>query len=181
MSNLPLAAGPPGPPGPAAYDVPRAAWALAWSCLAAQSLVAMDRGVQSIDEGVVVSMALGALIVAWFSVGVLTGRTVRLVVVCFLFVVAVIVNAVSLWQAGWDGLTGWPVVALGTSLVDLACLAWFGTTDYFRQQRGLRRHRAADVRRPSLLPLLAIAFAVGLSGGLITPHPDNPLSVIVHL
>lgn len=149
--------------------VPVAVWVLAWSCLAGQLLLLGERGVQSSDA-VLLSIPVGALLVAWVSFGVLTGRTVRLVLVWVLFVATAVGDGVVLLDAGATGVTGWPLVQLAASMVQLGALASFTRTDYFAWQRSRPR-----VPGPPVGSLIAVAVAVGVLGGL-TPSPAPALA-----
>lgn len=143
-------------------QLPSAAWALAWSCLAGQVVLLLEVGAR--DPGAadtVLSMLLSALVVCWVSAGVLAARTGRLVVVWLLFAVMLVGDVAVLLDVGTDGVLAWPAAHLALSVVQIAALAWFTSTPYFRWQR--TRPRVAG---PSLRPLLGIAAAVGLLGGL---------------
>lgn len=155
--------------------VPAAAWGLAWSCLVGQLLLLGERGAQSSDA-VPLSMLLGAVLVAWVSHGVLTGRTGRLVLVWVLFVVTAIGDGVALLDGGLSGVTGWPFVRLTASLVQIVALVWFTRTEYFAWQRSRPR-----VPGPPLGSLIAVAVVVGILGGVTGSAADAPTQISVNL
>lgn len=155
--------------------VPAAAWGLAWACLVGQLLLLGERGAQSSDA-VPLSMLLGAILVAWVSHGVLTGRTVRLVLVSVLFAVTAIFDLVALMDAGIAGVSGWPFVGLAASLVQLAALVAFTRTEYFAWQRSRPR-----VPGPPLGSLIAVAVVVGILGGVTGSASDAPTQISVNL
>lgn len=155
--------------------VPAAAWALAWSCLAGQLLLLGQRGVQSSDA-VLLSIPISALLVTWVSFGVLTGRTVRLVLVWVLFVATALGDGAELLDAGAAGVTGWPFVQFAASLLQLVALAWFTGTDYFAWQRSRPR-----VPGPPLASLIAVAVAVGMLGGVTGSPEDAPMQININL
>jgi hypothetical protein len=148
--------------------LPLAAWCLAWSCLAGQVLMFVNRGgsVRDDDWTVVVSMLAGALVVAWFSDGVLRARMGRLVVVGVIFLLVLLGNGLAVVDAG-SSVSGWSVVHLAASAADVAVFAWFVSTPYFAWRREHPREAG-----PSLRPLIAIAVAVGILGGAMPSGED---------
>lgn len=163
----------PGPPAPG--RLPTAAWALAWSSVLAQVVAFADHGIKS-DRGwtVVVSMLVGALVVWWFTAGVLTARTGRIVVTWVLLGVAVVVETIAVVDDALAGTVGIPLLHLVSSVVMLASLGWFTATSYYAWQRTRPR-----VSGPSRSGVLAVAVLVGLSAGVVDADPDAPLQVRV--
>ena len=153
-----------------APPVPTAAWALAWSCLADQVLVLGERGAQSSGTGMLVSVLIGAVVVAWVSNGVLTARRGRLVLVWAVFVLAAILYGAALFDASVAGASDWRFVHFASSLVQLACLAWFTNTEYFAWQRS-RPHATG----PGLGGLILVAVLVGALGGVIGAPEKAPV------
>ena len=141
--------------------VPAAAWTIAWSCLVGQALVIADRGVANNPEILTLASAVAsAAVVAWFSSGVLKGRTGRLVFVWFVFVVSAIADLAATTDPGPRDVQAWDVVHAAFSMAQLAALAWFSGTRYFKWQR-----TRPQVPGPSLRPLIAIAALSGALGG----------------
>ena len=157
-------------PARPALPVPTAAWALSWSCLADQVLVLGERGARSSATGMLVSALIGAVVVAWISNGVLTARRGRLVLVWAIFVLSAILCGVALIDASVAGASDWRFVHFASSLVQLACLAWFTNTEYFAWQRSRPQAAAAG-----LGGLILVAVLVGALGGVIGAPEDAPL------
>jgi hypothetical protein len=157
-------------PAQPVLPVPTAAWVLAWSCLADQVLVLGERGAQSSVTGMLVSALIGAVVVAWVSNGVLNARRGRLILVWAMFVLATTLYGVALFDADVAGASDWRFVHFGSSLVQLACLAWFTNTEYYAWQRSHPRATAAG-----LSGLILIAVLVGALGGVIGSPEDAPV------
>lgn len=149
--------------------LPAAAWWLAVASVLGQGAAFVDRGVKS-DEGwaMVVSMLIGALVIWWFAAGVLSARTGRLVVTWLLLGLAFVTESVSVVDDALDGRVGMPVAHLATSVLMLGSLWWFTRTPYFAWQRTRPTHPG-----PSRAGVLAVAVLVGLSAGVVQPHPDG--------
>jgi uncharacterized membrane protein len=157
--------------------IPMAAWVLGLSCLLGQLLLLGEVGAKEADDGMVVSMAIGALVIGWVAFGVLRGRTVRLVIAGLLLVLGLLGYGIDCVDGGTEAVLGWPGAHLGASAVSVAALVAFVRTDYFARQR--RSPRAAG---PSLAPLVAIAVLVGLLGGAVNiPERSTQLWVRVSL
>jgi hypothetical protein len=154
--------------------LPAAAWALAVSSVLAQVVTFLDDGVRTGGFDVVVSMLIGALVIWWFAAGVLSARTVRLVITWVLLVLGAVVELVTVIDVGPPGQGGLPLLRLATSLAMLGSLMWFSTTPYYFWQRSRPR-----VSGPSRAGILAVAVLVGLSAGLV--HVDDGASVDVQL
>jgi hypothetical protein len=163
-------------PAQPALPVPTAAWALAWSCLAEQVLVLGERGAQSSATGMLLSALIGAVVVAWVSNGVLTARRGRLILVWAMFVLGAILYGVALLDASPAGASDWRLVHFASSLVQLACLAWFTNTEYFAWQRSRPRAPAAG-----LGGLILVAVLVGALGGVIGSPEDAPVRFRVNV
>lgn len=157
--------------------LPPAAWALAGSSALAQAVTVADRGLKS-DEAwaVLVSMFLGALLVWWFAVGVLSARTGRLFVIWLLLGAALVAETVVVLDEALAGEVGVPVLRLATSVLMLGSLWWFTRTAYFAWQRTRPTHPG-----PSRAGVLAVAVLVGLSAGVVDNDPGAPLHVQVDL
>src|SRR3712207_3932820 len=144
------------------HALPAAAWALGLSCLAGQLMQLAEVGIKPADDGLLLSIVIGALATTWLSAGVLRGRTVRLVIAALLLVLGLIGYGIDCVDGGTDAVFGWSGLQMVVSLVSVASLVWFTRTDYFAWRR--RHPRDAG---PSLAPLLAIAVVVGLLGGVV--------------
>jgi len=114
-----------------------------------------------------VSASIGAVLVAWVSKGVLTARRGRLVLVWAMFVLAAILYGVALLDTSVAGTSGWRFVHFATSLVELACLAWFTNTEYFAWQRSRPQNAGAG-----LGGLILVAVLVGALAGVIGTPED---------
>ena len=163
-------------PAQPALPVPTAAWALAWSCLADQVLVLGERGAKASTTGMLVSALIGAVVVAWIAKGVLTARRGRLILVWAMFVLASILCGVALIDASVAGTSGWRFVHFASSLVQLACLAWFTNTKYFAWQRSRPKTAAAG-----LGGLILVAVLVGALGGVIGAPEDAAMRFQIHV
>lgn len=141
---------------------------LAWLWLADQVLYLVQWGPRVSDEPVeiLVSVVAGALVVGWFSAGVLRARMVRLVIVWVLLGLALLGHLVVVF--GGEA-AGWPVVHLVMTGLQVVVLWSFCNTGYFRGQRAARQHG------PPLGSILAIAILVGALGG-ITANADPYVS-----
>lgn len=146
--------------------VPSAAWAMAWLFLVGQVVSLAVRGINSSDlPWVVLSMALSALVTWWFSVGVLRGRMVRLVIVFILLGLVALFGALAivdgLLAGGGSSMSNGDLLTWAFTVAQLVALVAYCRTDYFTAQRAGREAPLA-----ALAPLLWIAVAVGLLGGL---------------
>ena len=157
-------------PAQPALPVPTAAWALAWSCLAGQVLLLGERGADSSAVEMLVSALIGAVLVVWIANGVLTARTGRLLLVWAIFVLAALLYGVALLDASVAGASDWRFVSFASSLVQLACLAWFTNTEYFAWQRSRPQAGAAG-----LGGLILVAVLVGALAGVIGAPEDAPV------
>ena len=154
-------------PAQSAVPVPTAAWALAWSCLAGQVLLLGERGADSSAVEMLVSALIGAVVVAWVSNGVLTARPGRLMLVWVISVLAAVLYGAAMLDVSVAGASDWRFVHFASSLVQLACLAWFTNTEYFAWQRSRPRATATG-----LGGLILIAVLVGALGGVIGSPED---------
>lgn len=177
MSHHPQPALEPPPTAPEPSQVPAAAWALAWSSLAGQLLLLAEVGAKPVGLGMAVSMLVGALLVRWVALGVLTARTGRLVIAWVLLALLLLAYLVEAVDGGTDAILGWPGVHLVAAAASVASLAWFTRSGYFAWQRG-----RPDAPGPSLAPLVAIAVLVGVLGGVVnTPQVGTGVRVEVNL
>lgn len=155
---------------PAGGRMPRSAYVFAWLCLVAQLVQLAHRGLSRSDGvWVFLSMALSALVLSWIAAGVLRGRTVRLVLVWILIVLGTVLTGLGI-VFDLSGTSGWDLLDLLLALGQVAALAAFCSTDYFQWQRA-----HPSVPGPDITALVALAFVVGLLGGLTAPGSgDNP-------
>ncbi|MFZ2502483.1 MAG: hypothetical protein WAW88_07425 [Nocardioides sp.] len=161
--------GSPAQTGAVSGVVPTAAWAMAWLFLVGQLLALAARGPTSAElPWMVASMATTAVVVRWFADGVLRARAVRLIVVWILLSATTCLDFVGLHR----GADAAPVLAFALSVSQLIALAVFVTTDYFKERRS-----RPDIPRSALAPLLMIAIATGLLGGLTAPHQGEANSM----
>jgi len=158
------------------HALPVAAWVLGFSCLAGQPLQLGEVGTKRADDGMALSVALGAVITAWVASGVLRARTVRLVLAAAVLGLGLLGYLIECSGGGADAVFGWTGVQLLVSAVSVASLVWFIRTDYFAWRRS---HPRAD--GPSLAPLLAIAVLVGLLGGVVNTPERAGIWVRVNL
>ncbi|MFL6106554.1 MAG: hypothetical protein ACJ72L_06305 [Marmoricola sp.] len=139
------------------YAVPESAWVLGWLFLAEQAIrLALD-GVGE-NNVILVSAIISALLVAWFSYGVLTARPVRGMIVLVLMWLASIALAITFLTDPSIANLG----ALAVTVVQLIALLAFRKTPYFAWQR-TRPHRNVA----GLEPLIWMAVVVGVLGGII--------------
>ena len=150
---------------PQAVDpVPRAAWAMAWLFLGGQCVDLMARGPNSADlQWVAVSIVLTGLVIRWVADGVLRGRTARLVIVWILLSAAMSLSLLGL-VIDPSAIGVEDVLSFAVTVAQLVALGVFCTTGYFRSRRA-----GSDVARSALAPLLIIAIATGVLGGLTAP------------
>jgi hypothetical protein len=163
------------PPDP---GLPRSAWALGWTCLAAQMLSLADRGLDQSDFGwVTLSVVATAVVVGWISAGVLRARPVRLALVWLLFVVGAVFSLIGVIDPG--ATHGLAVLGLVAAVAQLVALAAFSRSRYFREQRA----QPSAGQHPDISGLVLIAVVVGGLGGLTAPAvgPDLPHQVHVGL
>ncbi|MFD1827077.1 hypothetical protein [Mumia zhuanghuii] len=159
---------------PIVDKIPTAAWALAWLFLVGQCVELVARGPNSSDlPWVVASMALTALVVYWFADGVLRGRTARLVIVWIILSAATSLGLVGLLIEPAEAETT-DLISCAFTVAQLIALGVFCSSDYFTTQRSRQ-----DAPRSTLAPLLMIAVATGLLGGLTAP--DGSESAPIHL
>lgn len=162
----------PGRELPVPDRLPAAAWALAVSSVLAQVVTVAEDGLRTGGLDVVMSMLIGALVIWWFAAGVLSARTVRLVITWVLLVLAAVVELVTVIDVGPVGQGGLPLLHLATSMAMLGSLMWFSTTPYYSWQRS--RPRAGG---PSRAGILAVAVVVGLSAGVVQVDDRAPVDV----
>ncbi len=141
--------------GPPVEHLPLAAWLLAWSFLGGQLVTAAVNGFQD-ESAWPLSILLGAVLVAFFSYGVLRARMVRTVLVGVLLGVGALAELAGVLAGNEREL-----LALAVTGVQLACFVWFVRSPWFAWQRG------RPEGGPSLAPLMGMAVAVGVLGGLV--------------
>jgi hypothetical protein len=152
--------------------MPRSAWALGWLCLADQVLQLQHRGLSRSDPiWVLLSVALTAIVVVWFSVGVLQARRVRLVVVWILLCLALLLRVIGTLT----DLDGRALIELLVSIGQVVALGVFCSTPYFRE----RTHPPSR----DLAGVLVLAFVVGVVGGITAPADgsDQPVQLRIGL
>ncbi len=140
-----------------------------------QLLLLVEVGAKQADDGMLVSMAIGALVTGWVAVGVLRGRTVRLVIAGLVLVLSLLGYGIECVDGGSDAALGWAGVQFVASAVSVAAFIWFTRTDYFAWQR-----RGPQVGGPSLAPLVAIAVLVGVLAGVVNT-PERATRIWVHV
>jgi len=135
--------------------VPAAAWAFALSCLAGQLIVVAHHGRDDSNQ-LLGSMILGALVIAFFAHGVLRARTVRMILVWTIYVVATLGLTIDAVRdpSSWT-LANWAI-----TVVQFALFIRFTRTDYYKWQASRPRTKG-----PSLAGLIVIAVLVGALGG----------------
>ena len=141
---------------PAPDRVPAAAWAIGWSFLAGQLIQLAVAGTQD-ESAWPLSMLFGVLLVVFFSYGVVRARMVRFVLVFVIVVLALLAELAALVDGGDLGEVG----AVVLSGIQLGCLVWLSRTPWFAWQK------TRPQGGPSLVPLMLVAVAVGLLGGII--------------
>lgn len=146
-------------------SLPRSIWVVAWASLAGQALLLSEQGVRFENEvSLVVSVALGALLVAYVSSGVVRARTVRLVLAWIVLLVSLVVELIALPEAEVLDL-----LSLGSTIVTVAALAVFSRTHWFAWQRD----KPSTRQGASIAGLVAVAVLVGVLGGLTGPVDDG--------
>lgn len=153
-----------------AQPLPTSIWVVAWSSLAGQMAMLLERGVRS-DDGFSLagSMLLGALVVGYMSAGVVRARTIRCVVAFVILVLGTISEAVALFTASDGGEALLTLLSLALTVVTLTGLVMFRGSEWFAWQRTKpsRDHGA------SIGGLVLVAVLVGMMGGLIPMHDDG--------
>ena len=146
-------------------ELPRSARVLAWAWLAGQVVSVAHRGFQDNELAfAMVSMLLSGIVVGWFAVCVLRGRTVRVAIVWVLTVLLTVLELIGLLASDGFGDALWTLAALATSLVTIAALVRFCRSDYYRWQKD----RPAE-EGPAIGRLVTIGVVVGVLGGLVGP------------
>lgn len=138
-------------------EPPQEAWMLGWVCLAAEFAILLEHGAQS-SESIPLSIILGALVIGWFSYGVLCARMIRTFIVWVLFILALVIDLVDVV----DHATGWAVANTAFSALQLYCLHRFTSTDYFHERRRDPRRAYASVAG-----IVALGVCVGILGGVV--------------
>lgn len=153
----------------AAGRMPRPAWVLGWLCLADQLLQLQLRGLSRSDPiWVLLSVVLSALVIGWFSAGVLQARRVRLVIAWILLCLSVLLRVFgTLSEPGPRAL-----LDLLVSIGQVVALAAFCATPYFRGQR-----ERTQPRSRAFGCVIAIAVVVGVVGGITAPADGSGASV----
>ena len=150
--------------------LPSSIWVVAWASLLGQAVLLAQQGVRPDDEGsLVLSAALGALIVGYVSAGVVRARTVRLVLAWVVLVLSLIVQFVALVSVDDLGQAAVVALSLATTVLALAGLARFRRTEWYAWQRTKPSpHEGAPIGQ-----LVAMGVLVGVLGGLIGPVDDG--------
>lgn len=156
--------------------LPPIAWALAWLFLVGQVVLLFARGVNPAEPvWVVGSMLLSAVVVRWIADGVLRARTGRLAIVWVLLSADVAVGFIGFasdFASDAVEMTGAEVATFAFTLAQLGALGAFCTTDYFKARRV-----GPGVSRAALAPLLLVAVATGVLGGLTAPADSSSTSM----
>lgn len=146
---------------PPVEELPAAAWWLGWSFLVGQVVDVVQRGFQD-ESAWPLSILLAVALVVFFAHGVLRARMVRTVIVGVLLGLAALVELFAV-------LTGdvGEVLGLAFTALQLTLFVTFVRTPWFAWQR------TRPAGGPSLAPLLWIAVAVGVLGGLLGASADT--------
>ena len=150
--------------------LPTSIWVVAWASLAGQAVLLARQGGRLEDEvSLVISVALGAIIVGYVSAGVVRARTVRLVLAWVVLVLSAVGELVGLVSVDDPGQAALTVLALATTAMAMAGLAMFHDTDWFAWQR-----TKPSVREGAPIgQLVAIGVFVGVLGGVTGPVDDG--------
>ena len=150
--------------------LPRSIWVVAWASLAGQAVSLVRQGVRLEDvNSLVLSVALGALLVGYVSAGVVRGRTVRVVLALVVLTLAVFSGLIDLVSVDDLGQAVLPVLSIATTAAALAGLTRFRRSDWYAWQRTRRgAHAGASIGQ-----LVAIGVLVGVLGGLAGPVDDG--------
>ncbi len=147
---------------------------LAWASLAGQVVVLADRGANQANAiSLLVSMALGALLVGYVSAGVVRARPIRVALAWIVLVMSLVAETVGLaYVDGFEeGVVG--LASLATTVVSLAALYRFGRTRWYAWQRTRpSTHLGAPIRG-----LVAIGVLVGVLGGVVGVPEDAETGV----
>lgn len=147
----------PDPASDAPPPVATGAWVVGGCSVALQVVALIDRGTVDLDAGTPVGMLLGALIVGWFSSGVVRGRTGRTVLVAILVTLMLVASAADV-----EG----PLDVLDLALV-IGVFAGLLAVRFSPVTAWWRAH--PDAGRGSLRTVLLLAVLTGALGGLVAP------------
>jgi hypothetical protein len=137
-------------------DVPGSAWLLGWASLAGQLVTLAERGPANLPSALI-SVPLSALVVAWFSYGVLRARMVRTWIAGILLGLMSLLSLVALVVEPSLGV----LAEAGTIIVAFGAFLAYIQSDCFA------RYRAEPDRvGPDLAGLVTLAVVVGALGGL---------------
>src|SRR3712207_9060777 len=89
------------------HALPAAAWVLGLSCLAGQLLQLAEVGAKQADDGLLLSLVLGAVATAWVSSGVLRARTIRLVLAALFLTAGLGLFPLACCGGGAPPVFGW--------------------------------------------------------------------------
>jgi hypothetical protein len=143
---------------------------VAWASLAGQAVLLFDRGGRLGDEvSLLLSVAVGALLVGYISAGVVRARTVPLVVAWVVLVLSAIGELVGLVTVDDLGEAALELLPLGTTAVALLGLARFRRTAWYAWQR--TKPPAREVAPTGRL--VAIGVLVGVLGGAVGSVDDS--------
>lgn len=147
----------PDPDSDAPPPVATGAWVMGGCSVAVQVVALLDRGTTELNAGTPISMVLGALIVGWFSSGVVRGRTGRTVVVAFLVTLMLLASAADVER---------PLDVVNLALV-IGVLAGLLAVRFSSVTAWWRAHPRAG--RGPLRTVLLLAVLTGALGGLVAP------------
>ncbi|MTB95722.1 hypothetical protein GGQ22_11555 [Nocardioides sp. zg-579] len=153
------------------YDVPTSAWVLAWASVVMQLTALAERGAAN-GEAALISVPLSALVVAWFSAGVIRARMVRTWLAGIVLLLVTIGSVVDL-------VTGPPLLDLVGTAAAVAAFAAF--VSYVRSDCFAALRADRDASPSGLGGLVAVAILVGALGGLIAPLDGPDQGPGVHL
>ncbi|MDN4163501.1 hypothetical protein [Nocardioides abyssi] len=154
------------------FAAPASAWVLAWSSVAVQMATLADRGTAG-EESALVSVPIGALLVAWVSAGVVRGRMVRTCLAGVILLLVVVGGVLDL-VAGPSALE-----LAGTAA---ACVALGAFVSYVRSDCYARLRADRRTALPTgFTGLVVLAVVVGALGGLTAPVATADQGSGVHL
>ncbi|MBD8868861.1 hypothetical protein [Nocardioides donggukensis] len=155
--------------------LPRSIWVIAWASLAGQLVLLVGNGIREVNEvSLLVSAALGGVIVGFVSAGVVRARTGRLVLACVVLVLTLVAEAVILVTVDTLREGTLAGLSLASTAVALAGLARFRTTDWYAWIRAYPSARS----RISIGRVLVIGVLVGILGGVVELPDAEPLILV---
>jgi hypothetical protein len=149
--------------GASETELPDSAWGAGWAFLAVEAVALLRRGFTGVTmPWPLVSMVLSALVVGWFTAGVLQARPIRTFLVWLILIVATLLQVISL-LSGPRGLGSWFEFLVG--LIPVVVLAAFCRSPFYAHMRLV----GADAVRPAIGGVVALAVITGALGGIVAP------------